>query len=173
MGKLPNIKPMENEDENKEEEIVEEKPPIFEEEEKEEVKEEVIEEPVKKKRTRNMSEDAKKQLAEARKKSIEKRKQNAIRKKEETEKKNNQKYLDEIEMLKNQINELKKPKEIVHETKPMEIPKKENPVSDYRFNLDDLEFYADEKIKRLNEIKQEEKRKSREQVFNKYMYNLR
>jgi hypothetical protein len=173
MGKLPNIKPMENENEDiKEEEIIQEKEPLFEEEIKEE-QEEIKEEPVKKKRTRNMSEEAKKQLADARKKSIEKRRENAMKKKQDLEKQNNQKYLDEIEMLKNQINELKKPKEIIQESKAIEIPKKENPVSDYRFNLDDLEFYADEKIRRINEIKNEQKKKSRQEVFNRYMYNIR
>ena len=107
--KLPKQKEEEIEEEPKEEE------PIFKEEEtNEDLNIEPIIEPVeekktKPKRTRNMSEAAKKQLDDARAKSIATRKANALKKKQEKEEKEltNKKYIDEIGYLKEQIQELK------------------------------------------------------------------
>ena len=104
----------------KEEEVIEveeekkDPEPIFKEEKNENLNiepviEKVEEKKTKPKRSRNMSEAAKKQLDNARLKSIETRKANALKRKQEKEEKEltNKKYIDEIGLLKQQIEELK------------------------------------------------------------------
>ena len=39
--------------------------------------------------------------------------------------------------------------------------------------MDDLEFYANEKIKKLKEMEDEVRFKKKEQFRNRYMYNIR
>lgn len=130
-------------------------------------------EPVKPKRTRKkkeMTEASKKQLEEARIKSLEKRRANAQKRKQEQEEKEltNKKYIDEIELLKQQINELKinnKPKVIEKE--------KTNDESEYKFSLQDLEFYAESYMKKHKQIEDEVKHKRNKQVRDKYFLQLR
>ena len=172
---------------DEEEEILdkeEEPKEIFEDETKESNIEIVIEpeekekeesEPVKPKRTRKkkeMTEASKKQLEEARIKSLEKRRANAQKRKQEQEEKEltNKKYIDEIELLKQQINELKinnKPKIIEKEKE------KTNDESEYKFSLQDLEFYAESYMKKHKEIEDEVKHKRNKQVRDKYFLQLR
>lgn len=168
----------------KKEEIVEneeeEKQPIFEEnnddnvEEKKEIeKSEPIDIP-KTKRTKTMTDKAQKQLNDARKRSIETRKANALKKKQEKEQKEltNQKYINEIDTLKKQLEEMKnRPQQEKIVEKIVYKEKEDN--DNYKFSLDDLEFYANEKIKKLKEMEDEVKFKRKEQMRNKYMYNLR
>lgn len=169
----------------KKEEIVEneeeEKKPIFEEnnddnveEKKEEIeKSEPIDIP-KPKRTKTMTDKAQKQLNDARMKSIATRKANALKKKQEKEEKEltNQKYINEIDSLKKQLEEMKnRPQQEKIVEKIVYKEKEDN--DNYKFSLDDLEFYANEKIKKLKEMEDEVKFKRKEQMRNKYMYNLR
>ena len=53
------------------------------------------------------------------------------------------------------------------------VYKEKEDNDNYKFSLDDLEFYANEKIKKLKEMEDEVKFKRKEQMRNKYMYNLR
>jgi hypothetical protein len=168
----------------KKEEIVEneeeEKQPIFEEnnddnvEEKKEIeKSEPIDIP-KTKRTKTMTDKAQKQLNDARAKSIATRKAIALKKKQEKEQKEltNQKYINEIDTLKKQLEEMKnRPQQEKIVEKIVYKEKEDN--DNYKFSLDDLEFYANEKIKKLKEMEDEVKFKRKEQMRNKYMYNLR
>ncbi len=171
----------------KKEEIVEneeeEKQPIFEEnnddnveEKKEEIeKSEPIDIPnPKNKRTKTMTDKAQKQLNDARLKSIATRKANALKKKQEKEQKEltNQKYINEIDTLRKQLDEMKnRPQQEKIVEKIVYKEKEDN--DNYKFSLDDLEFYANEKIKKLKEMEDEVKFKRKEQMRNKYMYNLR
>ena len=117
-----------------------------------------------------MTEDAKKQLAAARLKSIETRKANAMKKKQEKEQNENKKYIDEIDSLKRQIQELQnKPQEKIVE----KVVYKEPEETNYKFNLEDLEFYANEHLKKYKEIEDEVKQKRNRQVRDKYFLNLR
>ena len=177
--KLPKQKEEEIEEEPKEEE------PIFKEEEtNEDLNIEPIIEPVepveekktKPKRTRNMSEAAKKKLDDARAKSIATRKANALKKKQEKEEKEltNKKYIDEIGLLKQQIEELKnkQPQEKIVE----KIVYKEKEVKEedsYKFSLDDLDYYATEYLKKHKEAEEQLKSKRNQDIRNKYFLNMR
>ena len=174
--KLPKQKEEEIEEEPKEEE------PIFKEEEtNEDLNIEPIIEPVeekktKPKRTRNMSEAAKKQLDDARRKSIETRKRNAELKRKEKEEKEltNKKYIDEIGLLKQQIEELKnkQPQEKIVE----KVVYKEKEVKEedsYKFSLDDLDYYATEYLKKHKEAEEQLKLKRNQDIRNKYFLNMR
>jgi len=174
--KLPKQKEEEIEEEPKEEE------PIFKEEEtNEDLNIEPIIEPVeekktKPKRTRNMSEAAKKQLDDARRKSIETRKRNAELKRKEKEEKEltNKKYIDEIGLLKQQIEELKnkQPQEKIVE----KVVYKEKEVKEedsYKFSLDDLDYYATEYLKKHKEAEEQLKSKRNQDIRNKYFLNMR
>ena len=174
--KLPKQKEEEIEEEPKEEE------PIFKEEEtNEDLNIEPIIEPVeqkktKPKRTRNMSEAAKKQLDDARAKSIATRKANALKKKQEKEEKEltNKKYIDEIGLLKQQIEELKnkQPQEKIVE----KVVYKEKEVKEedsYKFSLDDLDYYATEYLKKHKEAEEQLKSKRNQDIRNKYFLNMR
>jgi len=170
-------KPIEKEEEKTEE--IEETKPIFKEEVTENI-EQVIEEkeeeekPVEKPKTRKkktMTDEAKKQLSEDRMKSIESRKAIAMKKKQEKEQNDNKKYIDEIDQLKKQIHELQnKPQQ---EKIVEKVIYKEPEESNYRFNLEDLEFYANEHLKKYKEIEDEVKQKRNRQVRDKYFLHLR
>ena len=175
---LPKQKEEEIEEEPKEEE------PIFKEETNEDLNIEPIIEPVepveekktKPKRTRNMSEAAKKQLDNARLKSIETRKRNAELKRKEKEEKEltNKKYIDEIGYLKQQIEELKnkQPQEKIVE----KVVYKEKEVKEedsYKFSLDDLDYYATEYLKKHKEAEEQLKSKRNQDIRNKYFLNMR
>ncbi len=176
--KLPKQKEEEIEEEPKEEE------PIFKEETNEDLNIEPIIEPVepveekktKPKRTRNMSEAAKKQLDNARLKSIETRKRNAELKRKEKEEKEltNKKYIDEIGYLKQQIEELKnkQPQEKIVE----KVVYKEKEVKEedsYKFSLNDLDYYATEYLKKHKEAEEQLKSKRNQDIRNKYFLNMR
>ena len=176
--KLPKQKEEEIEEEPKEEE------PIFKEETNEDLNIEPIVEPVepveekktKPKRTRNMSEAAKKQLDDARRKSIETRKRNAELKRKEKEEKEltNKKYIDEIGYLKQQIEELKnkQPQEKIVE----KVVYKEKEVKEedsYKFSLNDLDYYATEYLKKHKEAEEQLKSKRNQDIRNKYFLNMR
>tara|TARA_Y100000401_G_C8323657_1_gene226879 strand:- start:796 stop:1341 length:546 start_codon:yes stop_codon:yes gene_type:complete len=176
--KLPKQKEEEIEEEPKEEE------PIFKEETNEDLNIEPIIEPVepveekktKPKRTRNMSEAAKKQLDDARRKSIETRKRNAELKRKEKEEKEltNKKYIDEIGYLKQQIEELKnkQPQEKIVE----KVVYKEKEVKEedsYKFSLNDLDYYATEYLKKHKEAEEQLKSKRNQDIRNKYFLNMR
>ena len=177
----------------KEENIQEEEPnqeePIFK-DDKEDIKEvsskeeleiKPVSEPIdipktKPKRTRNMSEAAKKQLDNARQKSIETRKANALKKKQEKEEKEltNKKYIDEIGYLKQQIEELKnkQPQEKIVE----KVVYKEKEVKEedsYKFSLNDLDYYATEYLKKHKEAEEQIKSKRNQDIRNKYFLNMR
>jgi len=162
-----------------EEEIKEEEEPLFEEEkqeEKEEIKE-VEEEPKPKRRTRKMSPEAQEGLKKAREQSILKRQENARKRKEKQENeiadRIAKKYINEIEDLKKKVYhyENTKPKEIIKEK---EVVIKQPNINDTeKFSLDDLEIYSEMKIKKLKEMENETKRKNREMIKNKYMFNIR
>ncbi len=175
---LPKQKEEEIEEEPKEEE------PIFKEETNEDLNIEPIIEPVepveekktKPKRTRNMSEAAKKQLDNARLKSIETRKRNAELKRKEKEEKEltNKKYIDEIGYLKQQIEELKnkQPQEKIVE----KVVYKEKEVKEedsYKFSLNDLDYYATEYLKKHKEAEEQLKSKRNQDIRNKYFLNMR
>ncbi len=175
---LPKQKEEEIEEEPKEEE------PIFKEETNEDLNIEPIIEPVepveekktKPKRTRNMSEAAKKQLDDARRKSIETRKRNAELKRKEKEEKEltNKKYIDEIGYLKQQIEELKnkQPQEKIVE----KVVYKEKEVKEedsYKFSLNDLDYYATEYLKKHKEAEEQLKSKRNQDIRNKYFLNMR
>lgn len=170
----------------KQEEVIEEKEeekePLFEEEEQieekqeEEIKEEVIEEKPKR-RTRKMSPEAQEGLKKAREQSILKRQENARKRKEKQENeiadRIAKKYINEIEDLKKKVYhyENTKPKEIIKEK---EVVIKQPNINDTeKFSLDDLEIYSEMKIKKLKEMENETKRKNREMIKNKYMFNIR
>jgi hypothetical protein len=173
--------------EKKEEPIEEQKDPepIFKEETNEnlniepvieKVEEPVEEKKTKAKRSRNMTDAAKKQLEDARKKSIETRRQNALKKKKEKEEKEltNQKYINEIDLLKQQIEELKNKnneEKIVEKVvyKEKEIDETQN----YKFSLDDLDYYATEYLKKHKEAEQSIKNKKNQEIRNKYFLNMR
>ena len=176
--KLPKQKEEEIEEEPKEEE------PIFKEETNEDLNIEPIIEPVepveekktKPKRTRNMSEAAKKQLDDARRKSIETRKRNAELKRKEKEEKEltNKKDIDEIGLLKQQIEELKnkQPQEKIVE----KVVYKEKEVKEedsYKFSLNDLDYYATEYLKKHKEAEEQLKSKRNQDIRNKYFLNMR
>ena len=173
--KLPKQKEEEIEEEPKEEE------PIFKEETNEDLNIEPIIEPVeekktKPKRTRNMSEAAKKQLDDARAKSIATRKANALKRKQEKEEKEltNKKYIDEIGLLKQQIEELKnkQPQEKIVEKvvyKDKEIKEEDT----YKFTVDDLDYYATEYLKKHKEAEEQIKNKKNQDIRNKYFLNMR
>jgi hypothetical protein len=184
------IKPIPTKEEEEEIEIEEETKPIFKEEETKEEKNIIVQEEEKKieneeniiskpkpKRTKTMTDEAKKQLQDARKKSLETRRANALKRKQEKEEKelNNKKYIDEIENLKNELKLLKEEK-----TKP--IPTKEvveksvnkiDQESQYKFSLDDMEFYATSLLKKTKEIEHEQKLQRRKQIKDKYFMNFR
>lgn len=173
MAKLPNTTIPKNDDENVEEipEEPEVKEDIFKEEEPE--KTEPIDIPKTNKRTKRMTESAKKQLDDARKRSIETRKANSLKRKQEKELENNKKYIDEIESLRNQLEEYKNKPEKEPKIIEKVIYKEPNITESYKFSMEDLEYYANEKIKKLKEIETETKQKKRQDVINKYMWNLR
>jgi len=172
-----------------EEEIKEEEEPLFEEDEKQEVSSkdesatkyqkeiEEIEEPKPKRRTRKMSPEAQEGLKKAREQSILKRQENARKRKEKQENeiadRIAKKYINEIEDLKKKVYhyENTKPKEIIKEK---EVVIKQPNINDTeKFSLDDLEIYSEMKIKKLKEMENETKRKNREMIRNKYMFNIR
>lgn len=164
-----------------EEEIKEEEEPLFEEDEKqiEEKQKEIeeIEEPKPKRRTRKMSPEAQEGLKKAREQSILKRQENARKRKEKQENeiadRIAKKYINEIEDLKKKVYhyENTKPKEIIKEK---EVVIKQPNINDTeKFSLDDLEIYSEMKIKKLKEMENETKRKNREMIKNKYMFNIR
>ena len=173
--------------EKKEEPIEEPKDPepIFKEETNQNLNIEPVitpqEEPVEEKKTkpqrsRNRTDAAKKQLDDARKKSIETRKANALKRKKEKEEKDltNKKYIDEIDILKKQIEELKNktPQEKIVEKvvyKEKEIDETEN----YKFSLDDLDYYATEYLKKHKEAEEQIKNKRNQDIRNKYFLNMR
>lgn len=128
------------------------------------------------KRTRNMSEAAKKQLDHARQKSIETRKANALRRKQEKEEKEltNKKYIDEIGYLKEQIQELKnkQPQEKIVE-KVIYKEKEINEEESYKFTVDDLDYYATEYLKKHKEAEEQIKSKRNQDIRNKYFLNMR
>jgi hypothetical protein len=170
MTKMPNL-PIKQEEL---EEIEEEKKPIFEENQEEEIVETKPIDIPKTKRTKTMTEKAQAQLNSARQKSIETRKANALKKKQEKEEKEltNQKYINEIDTLRKQIEEMKNtPKEEKIVEKIIYKEKEDN--DNYKFSLDDLEFYANEKIKKLKEMEDEVKFKKKQEFRNRYMYNIR
>ena len=174
------------------EEIIEEteKEPIF---ENQESNIETIIEPVepvleetkpKRTRTRQMTPAAKEQLDNARLKSIERRKENARKKKEKEEneyrEKYSKEYQDEISLLKQQLEEMRNiPKQekviekVIYKEKEVQEKPKQNPVDNYRFNLEDLEFYSNEKIKQYELMKDKVKKNKRQDVMNRFYYNLR
>ena len=154
----------------------EEKKPIFEDnqEETEEIEETKPIDIPKPKRTKTMTEKAQKQLDSARLKSIATRKANALKKKQEKEEKElmNEKYINEIDQLKKQLDEMKntpKQEKIVEKI----VYKEKEDTENYKFSMDDLEFYANEKIKKLKEMEDEVRFKKKEQFRNRYMYNIR
>ena len=177
------------------EEIIEEteKEPIFENQESNiEAIIEPVEEPVslrdveetKTKRSRRMTPAAKEQLDNARLKSIERRKENARKKKEKEEneyrEKYSKEYQDEISLLKQQLEEMRNiPKQekviekVIYKEKEVQEKPKQNPVDNYRFNLEDLEFYSNEKIKQYELMKDKVKKNKRQDVMNRFYYNLR
>ncbi len=172
MSKMLNL-PIKQEEEEIQEE---EKKPIFEDkqEEPEEIEETKPIDIPKPKRTKTMTDKAQKQLDDARLKSIATRKANALKKKQEKEQKEltNQKYINEIDTLRKQLDEMKnRPQQEKIVEKIVYKEKEDN--DNYKFSLDDLEFYANEKIKKLKEMEDEVKFKRKEQMRNKYMYNLR
>ena len=176
----------------KKEEPIEEEPkqeePIFK-DDKEDIKEESkedleikpVSEPIdipktKPKRTRNMSEAAKKQLDNARQKSIETRKANALKRKQEKEEKEltNKKYIDEIGLLKKQIEELKNktPQEKIVE-KVIYKEKEKSEEENYKFTVDDLDYYATEYLKKHKEAEEQIRNKKNQDIRNKYFLNMR
>lgn len=174
------------------EEIIEEKEkePIFENEESniqaviEPVEETVVEETKPKRRTRQMTPAAKEQLDAARLKSIETRKKNAAKKKEKEEQEYREKfskeYQDEISLLKQQLEEMKnKPQEskvvekVVYKEKETPKPTMDDKLSQYRFNLEDLDFYAKSYHEKMSEEKNKLKKNKKQDVMNRYYYNLR
>ena len=174
-------KPIEKEEEP--EEIQEEETkPIFKEEltenieqvieeVEEEVKEEKEEPKPKTRKKKTMTEEAKKQLAAARLKSIESRKSLAMKKKQEKEQNENKKYIDEIDNLKKQIQELQnKPQQ---EKIVEKVIYKEPEESNYKFNLEDLEYYAESYMKKHKEIEDEVRQKRNRDIRNKYFLHLR
>tara|TARA_R100001126_G_C4859713_1_gene166643 strand:+ start:340 stop:885 length:546 start_codon:yes stop_codon:yes gene_type:complete len=171
----------------KEEEVIEveeekkDPEPIFKEEKNENLNiepviEKVEEKKTKPKRSRNMSEAAKKQLDNARLKSIETRKANALKRKQEKEEKEltNKKYIDEIGLLKQQIEELKnkQPEEKIVEKviyKEKEIKEEDT----FKFTVDDLDYYATEYLKKHKEAEEQIRIKKNQDIRNKYFLNMR
>ena len=171
----------------KEEEVIEveeekkDPEPIFKEEKNENLNiepviEKVEEKKTKPKRSRNMSEAAKKQLDNARLKSIETRKANALKRKQEKEEKEltNKKYIDEIGLLKQQIEELKnkQPQEKIVEKviyKEKEIKEEDT----FKFTVDDLDYYATEYLKKHKEAEEQIRIKKNQDIRNKYFLNMR
>ena len=168
--KLPPKVEEETIEESKEEE------PIFKDDPKPDLNIEPVKEEKKTKRTRTMTDDAKKQLNDARARSIATRKANALKKKQEKEEKEltNQKYINEIDLLKQQIEELKntKPQEkVVYKEK--EVYKEREDDNDYKFSMEDLDFYAKEYLKKTKEAEDEIKNKRNQDIRNKYFLNMR
>ena len=190
------------------EEIIEEtkEEKIFDEEESKDESAEPIEVIEKPKRKRTMTPAAKAQLDKARLKSnASKRKAKEDKlKKEEENRFTNEKYINEIENLKNQVHQLLNPKEpepeiepepkeekndiylseiqqlkeqinelknnkkvVIKESKPKTI-QKEN-----RFSMDDLQYYADEYYQKMQQKTKELKNKNKQQLRNRYFYDLR
>ena len=179
------------------EEIIEEKEkePIFENDEKpnietiiepveqEEEIQEVVEQ-VKPKRTRKMTPAAKEQLDKARLKSIETRKRNSAKKKEKEEQEYREKfskeYQDEISLLKQQLEEMKNKtqeskvvEKVVYKEKETPKPTIDDKISQYRFNLEDLDYYAKSYHEKMTEEKNKLKKNKKQDVMNRYYYNLR
>lgn len=172
------------EDENKEVESLDEKP----------------------KRKRTMTPKAKAQLDKARLKSnVNRRKQAEERKKKKEEKDlTNEKYINEIDNLKEQVkqlielnnndyeseeeeeeeqqkttkyqNEIQELKNQINEIKNMKTQKvkiKKDITTDNRFNMEDLDYYAKEYHRKMIDKTKEINNKNRDQIRNRFFYNLR
>ena len=186
------------------EEIIEEtkEEKIFDEEESKDESAEPIEVIEKPKRKRTMTPAAKAQLDKARLKSnASKRKAKEDKlKKEEENRFTNEKYINEIENLKNQVHQLLNPKEPEPEIEPepkeekndiylseiqqlkeqinelknnKKVVIKKDITTDNRFNMEDLDYYAKTYHQKMIEKTKELKNKNKQQLRNRYFYDLR
>ena len=75
--------------------------------------------------------------------------------------------------MKNRPNQEKVIEKVVYKEKEVEEKPKQNPINDYRFNLEDLDFYAKSYHEKMTEEKNKLKKNKKQDVLNRYYYNLR
>ena len=124
----------------------------------------------KKKRTRTMSEEAKKSLALAREKSLEKRRQNALKRKEEEKKKFNNEYEEKIRLIEEENNKLKNE---MNSLKDKIISNTNTNNNQYKFSIDDMDYYAQQYHKKIVEARDNKRKEKISNVRNQYLYNMR
>jgi len=160
--------------------------PVFNEEEEEKPNIEMVIEPIektepidipqkeeKKKRTRTMSEEAKKSLALARAKSLETRRNNALKRKEEEKKKYNNEYEEKIRLIEEENNKLKNEMNSLKDKIVANTNVNNNNNNNYKFSIDDMDYYAQQYHKKIVEARDNKRKEKISNVRNQYLYNMR